>query len=435
MVALWCVLIITTAPAAAQDLLSYYSFDATPRSGAFAEFQTGELITDDSGNGHDLTVTGPGLTWDFEGRLNGAIRFDGNTAFLEDTDADEYLNGIEAFTIMVWIRSDVVGTDAGIVTSNSPNNDDQNIALRYDVDGLFGGGINVVKGGVNTVNGKQEYESRIFAQASTWQHLALVYKSGEPLELVINGTVDEPTYAPLRTDGAVAGAEFLRVGQGTKMETDIWDGLIDELRIYEGALSPPEIREVMEKPLPVELAAFRGTANGSTAVLEWETLTETNNDGFDIEHRRPGARAFEAVGFRKGQGTTNAPTRYAFEVSGLEPGTHAFRLRQVDVDGTETVIDPVTVSIAPDEPMTVSTSPNPVRQQGTVSVQVRDVSDVRVDLYNVLGQRVQTIHRGTIRPGAAKRIAMETGNLPSGTYFVRATGPSGTTTQRISVVK
>lgn len=435
MVALWCVLIVTTAPTAAQDLLSYYSFDATPTNGAFAEYQTGEWITDDSGNGHDVKVTGPGLTWTFEGQLNGAIRFDGNTAFLEDTDADAYLNDLEAFTIMVWIRSDIVGTDAGIVTSDSPDDDDQNISLRYDEDGLFGDGVNVVKGGVRTVNGKQEYESRSFAQASTWQHLALVYESGEPLQLVINGTVDDATYQPLRTDGPISDVEFLRIGQGAKMESDVWDGLIDELRIYDGALSPPRIREIMEQPLPVELAAFRGSADGSTAVLEWETLTETNNDGFEIEHRRPGASAFESAGFRKGQGTTNTPTRYAFERSGLEPGTHAFRLRQIDVDGAETVIDPVTVSIAPDEPMVVSTYPNPVQAQGTVSVQVRDASDVRVDLYNVLGQRVKTIHRGTVRPGAAKRMPLQTGNLPSGTYFVRATGPSGTTTQRISVVK
>lgn len=434
MVAFWCVLVVTAAPASAQTLLSYYSFDAPPRNGAFTEYETDEYITDDSGNGRDLRVTGPGITWDFEGQLNGAIRFDGD-AFLEDVTAGEYLNGLEAFTITVWLRSEILATDAGIITSGIPDEDDQNISLRYDADGLFGGGINVIKGGVRTVNGKQEYESRSYVQATTWQHVALVYQSGEPLEMVINGSVDTPSYNPLNTDGPVTGVERLRVGQGAKQEIDVWDGLMDELRIYEGALSPPRIREIMEQPLPVELASFRGTADGSTAVLEWETLTETNNDGFQVEHQRPGDNAFETAGYRNGQGTTNTPSRYSFRVANLEPGAHAFRLRQVDIDGTETVIDPVTVSIALDQPLVVSVSPNPVRGQGTVSVQVQDASDVRIDLYNVLGQRMRTLHRGQIRPGAARRIPVDASNLPSGTYFVRATGPRITTTQQISVVK
>jgi hypothetical protein len=287
---------------------------------------------------------------------------------------------------------------------------------------------------VRTERGKQEYESRSFAQATTWQHLALVYESGEPLSLVINGSLDTPTYAPLRTSGLTDGNVQLRVGEGAKKRQDIWDGLIDEMRIYDGPMSPPEIRDVMLQELPVELAGFTAATDGRGAVLQWETLSESNNDGFEIEHRAPGASQFEPAGYRAGQGTTNAATRYSYRLNDLAPGTHQFRLRQIDLDGTETVYDPVTVKVALQAPVQVSTYPNPVRDNGTVQVQVRDAADVTVEVYNLLGQRVRTLHDGVLRPGAPRRFRLRAGELPSGTYFVRAITPAGTTTQRVSVV-
>ena len=273
LVALWCMVFVTVLPATGQDLLTYYSFDAPPDAGPDAEFRTGETITDDSGNGRYLRVSGEGITWTSEGRLNGAIRMSGGPGFLKDPNANRYLNGLDAFTITVWIRSEVIGTDAGIVNTQPPDDDDQNISLRYDADGLFGGGVNVVKGGVRTRNGKQEYESRWYAQATTWQHLALIYESGEPLRLIINGTVDNPTYAPLKTSGVTVRNVHLRVGEGAKGRSDIWDGLMDELRIYDGVLTPPEVRSVMEEELPVELASFNGTADGTGAVLHFPYTT------------------------------------------------------------------------------------------------------------------------------------------------------------------
>jgi hypothetical protein len=435
LVALWCMVFVTVLPATGQELLTYYSFDAPPDAGPDAEFRTGETITDDSGNGRYLRVSGEGITWTSEGRLNGAIRMSGGPGFLKDPNANRYLNGLDAFTITVWIRSEVIGTDAGIVNTQPPDDDDQNISLRYDADGLFGGGVNVVKGGVRTRNGKQEYESRWYAQATTWQHLALIYESGEPLRLIINGTVDNPTYAPLKTSGVTVRNVHLRVGEGAKGRSDIWDGLMDELRIYDGVLTPPEVRSVMEEELPVELASFNGTADGTGAVLHWETISETNNDGFQIEHRAPGTDDFESVGYRMGQGTTTAATRYTYRVGDLVPGTHAFRLRQVDVDGTESLYEPITVDVAMDTPLTVTAYPNPVRTRGTVEVQVEDPTETTVELYNLLGQRMETMYDGTLRPGAPTRLRLRADDLPSGTYFVRVRTPAGTETRRVSVVR
>lgn len=427
-----CAACVTPAPA--QNLISYYSFDTPPADGSTA-FSDRGIIPDESGNGHDLTIVGSGLTWVEDGRIGGAARFDGTDAFLEDIDAGDYLNGLEAVTIVAWIRSDVVATDAGIVTSDQPDDNDQNLSLRYDAEGLFGGGRNVVKGGVRTVNGKQEYESRSYTQATTWQHLGMVYDSGKPIRMVVNGGVDTPTYAPQRADGPLAGIQTLRVGQGAKQIDDLWDGLIDELWIYEGALTPPEVRRLMEKQaLPVELGTFVATPDRRDAVLEWQTLSETDNAGFEVEHRPPNG-AFERVGSRNGRGTTTATTSYSFRARDLRPGRHAFRLRQVDTDGTDRVVGETIVRIRPEAALSLTTYPNPVRTTGTVELQVRAATDVTVELYNVLGQRVRVLYDGTAHPGSPVQNGVESGSLPSGVYFVRARTADTTVTRRLSIVR
>ena len=88
--------------------------------------------------------------------------------------------------------------------------------------------------------------------------------------------------------------------------------------------------------LPVEIATFDVIPTGDRgAELVWETLQEKNNDRFEIEHLAPETSGWSRIGTKRGAGTTTERQRYMFAVSDLEVGTHAFRLRQIDVDGTQ----------------------------------------------------------------------------------------------------
>jgi hypothetical protein len=189
--------------------------------------------------------------------------------------------------------------------------------------------------------------------------------------------------------------------------------------------------------LPVELAGFTVRASGNDAVLSWQTLSETNNDRFDVQLASRGA-PFRTVGTVRGAGTTTEMQRYQFRVSSLDPGVHQFRLRQVDIDGTASLSDIRTLSIGTDAPFTMmKRTANPVRmgQAATMSFIARDSQPVRVELFNVLGQRVRTISAGTTSAGAETMVRIPTGNLASGQYFVRMTGASFTQTERLSVIR
>ena len=65
-------------------------------------------------------------------------------------------------------------------------------------------------------------------------------------------------------------------------------------------------------PLPVELTSFDATADQDRVVLAWNTATETNNAGFEIERSRDG-QVFKKIGFVSGTGTTQEEQWYQYE--------------------------------------------------------------------------------------------------------------------------
>jgi hypothetical protein len=66
--------------------------------------------------------------------------------------------------------------------------------------------------------------------------------------------------------------------------------------------------------VPVELTSFTATAQNSDVELSWETSTETNNQGFDVE-RKAGNGSFEKIGYVAGFGTTTEPKAYSYSDS------------------------------------------------------------------------------------------------------------------------
>ncbi|NBC85431.1 MAG: T9SS type A sorting domain-containing protein [Bacteroidetes bacterium] len=189
-----------------------------------------------------------------------------------------------------------------------------------------------------------------------------------------------------------------------------------------------------ETQLPVELAAFDALADGRMAVLTWSTLSETNNDRFVIEHAAPGA-GFAPAGSVEGNGTTTQRSAYRFTLADLEPGTHRFRLRQYDIDGASELSEAISLNIGVDGLTVSGAAPHPVKGESAVNISVERVSPVRVELFNLLGQRVRTLFDGTLTPGRVLDVEIDATQLPSGTYFLRTTADAGSDVQRVTIVR
>jgi hypothetical protein len=189
--------------------------------------------------------------------------------------------------------------------------------------------------------------------------------------------------------------------------------------------------------LPVELASFGATAAEARAVLRWTTASETNNAGFTVQHRR-GDGPFRALGFVESKaraGTTTEPTSYRYRTPELRTGTHTFRLRQQDLDGTTAQSRTVTVAVTLSGTHRVSSvTPNPLRRSGTTTVTVGTAQRVHAAVYNALGQRVAVLHDGRLPADDPTTWRVGEG-LQNGVYLLRVEGESFSTTRKFVRVR
>lgn len=187
--------------------------------------------------------------------------------------------------------------------------------------------------------------------------------------------------------------------------------------------------------VPVELARFDVVKKGNAAELTWTTASETNNAGFQVQHRyREGA--FEEVGFIEGKGTTNRTNTYSYRTGNLSPGPHAFRLRQVDTDGTTNQLKTRTITISPAGAFELTEpSPNPFENRSTMRLTVGERQQVRAIIYNSLGQRVKTVLDRTVRANQPIDLSVASRNLASGTYFLQVRGKGFEATRKIVLTR
>lgn len=223
--------------------LTYYPMDETAWSGTAAE------VTDGSGGGHEATAIGDATTSGTTPAVGGSPgtcrygEFDGSGDYLRDEDAELYLNGLSGVTVTAWVKSRQVGYDGGIFAGIAKGAQDADLGLRYDVDGWGGGGSNVIKASLRTSAGSTQVETVSGQQSTGWQHLALVWQSGQSIRVYVNGTEAAKSYDEGPLSGTVSGIDLLDIGHGTK--GDDWDGFIDEFRLFDRALSAAEVATVM----------------------------------------------------------------------------------------------------------------------------------------------------------------------------------------------
>lgn len=214
-------------------LVAYWKFDET----------SGSIAADSSANGFDLTISG-GATWG-TGLFDNGISFDGSNGQAVNADIGTVLNGVDAVTVALWVKSSATNVGKGIFhTKSSPSGEDKNLALRYDMEGWAGGGTSLVKGALDTSAGDTAVESSSNTQTTAWQHLVLVWYSDSAPDLYVDGQLNTPSFYGDILSGVLQGVDGVTFGVGVKDAH--WDGLIDDVRIYNRALCPEDIDDLAD---------------------------------------------------------------------------------------------------------------------------------------------------------------------------------------------
>lgn len=202
---------------------------------------------------------------------------------------------------------------------------------------------------------------------------------------------------------------------------------------------------VADNPLPIQLSSFTAMALSSGGVeLQWTTLSELQNYGFEIQKRTVQDTGFQTLpgSFVPGHGTTNTPQQYSYIDETPGATSLFYRLRQISLDGAVSYTDPVQVSLTtsvtgPTTPVEFSLAqnyPNPFNPSTVIRYGLPQASDVRLEVFNALGQRVALLIDQ--KQAAGLHEAMFDGKaLSSGAYVYTIQAGQFRATKKLLLVK
>ncbi len=238
-----------------------------------------------------------------------------------------------------------------------------------------------------------------------------------------------PSSTPFTTDANTIALYHFDEGSGTTTADASGNGYTLGL-----ANSPAWI----VSSLPVELTSFTATTTKSSATLAWQTATEVNNYGFDVERRTVGETVsgkWEKVGFVAGNGTSNSAHSYSYTDNAITAGTYVYRLKQIDNGGAYKYSNEAQVTIATPKSFALNQNyPNPFNPTTTISYDVPQQSNVKIAVYDIMGRELATLVNETKDVGSYQTV-WNANKIASGVYFYRISAGAYTSVKKLVLLK
>jgi hypothetical protein len=328
------------------------SLDTAPTLVAAYNFNegSGATLTDVSGHNNHGTLT-HGPLWTTQGRYGGALIFDGRDDLVSIGDSAS-LDHATGMTIEAWVQPDRrVGLGAVVIKGTTGSSEwlealhlggdweqhrpDLSYALFTNQFLQKPGLIIGVDGRIHTITtGARSY-------TSGWTHLAGTY-DGSYARLYLNGR--QVGSRPVRGNPVASGP--LSIG-GSSMWGQYFQGRIDDVRIYSGALTQVQIQSDMNIPVAPAAAAdtvppavaITAPAKDSTlsGILTVSAEASDNVGVVSLQFLRDGADL--------GAPVASAPYAVNWDTTTVTNGIHTLAARAVDAAGNAATSAPIVVTV------------------------------------------------------------------------------------------
>jgi chitodextrinase len=261
--------VLDSAPAAAAapttaDLVGYWRFDEA----------SGTSALDSSGRGYTGTLSGAGVTR-VPGKVgSGALSFDGSSGKVT-IPGTSGLNLASSFTLTAWIKP------ASLSSYRTPLVKGSTSACAYWLQ-TTGTSVSVGFGTSANCASYKEHVARTNLQSNVWYHVAARFDDSQNrITVFVNGNA---VYSAAEYGAPLANGESLVLGQSTYAGDNYerWKGLLDEVRVYNRALSAMEIADIFadgggaaDVQAPKAPTSVAATPLSSTAIdVQWTASTD-----------------------------------------------------------------------------------------------------------------------------------------------------------------
>ncbi|MHC4206436.1 MAG: LamG domain-containing protein, partial [Planctomycetota bacterium] len=251
------IVVLGAARNTSADLIGYWMLDEG----------SGTTVSDSSGNGHHGTIEGD-PQW-VVGRSGKALGLDGVDDFVNiGLGAGDYFSTLNSgFTAAAWINRASTGTHDVIFGAG------RNPVGTAAGDNNNGWKLSVNAGDVITFTtlGIQDYTSSVGVPTGEWVHVAVTFsQGGTEAKIYLNGNLEQTiagSSAANPADGLFA------IGFGATWALEFFDGILDEVRVYDHVLTEPEILAAMEGGKGYPYALSPSPEDGALVADTWVSLT------------------------------------------------------------------------------------------------------------------------------------------------------------------
>lgn len=204
----------------ASGLLAYWSFNE----------KSGTVAPDASHNNHDGSLIGFNFSgasnWTTDAKIGGALEFDGVDDYVDIGDERE-LKGMAKLSVELWVNAQ------NLTTTQAPLEK----GAAYEFRKIYSSGVARMRFAITTTGGSCPTIDSPPVTVPGWHHYVLTY-NGAQYKAYFNGQQALPT----RTCSGTIANFTLPLWIGRRAGTSVYfDGIIDEVRIYNRALTPEEI--------------------------------------------------------------------------------------------------------------------------------------------------------------------------------------------------
>jgi hypothetical protein len=235
--------------------------------------------------------------------------------------------------------------------------------------------------------------------------------------------------------GVTSGTFSDTVTLNAQQQTDLLSGLW-YANIHTSAYPAGEIRvQLNETVLPVELTSFSASVTGKAITLKWNTASELNNKGFEIQ-RSFNSKNWDAIAFIEGRGTSSSQAEYSYIDNSISSGKYYYRLRQIDYDGSYELSDVVEVFVGIPKGFVLEQNfPNPFNPSTTIKFGFDNNTKAELKIFDVLGKEVATLFNETAEAGRIYNINFNALGLSSGIYYYKLTGNNRAEVRKMLLLK
>ena len=366
---------------------------------------SGSTVANSAGTGNGGTISG--ATWT-TGQFGGALSFDGIDDLITVNDANS-LDLTNGMTLEAWVKPTALADFSTVVMKERTN------GLSYAMYASNGANspptVYINEGSDRSATGA------LLLPLNSWSHLAATY-DGSTINLYVNGNL-----ASSATGGGslATSTGALRIG-GNTVWGEYFKGLIDEVRVYNRALSPSEIQTDMSTPIggstetTAPTATITSPASGSS-VSGVTTVTASASDNVAVAGVQ-----FYLDGQPIGAEDQAAPYSISWDSRIVPNGAHVITARVRDVagntsttGGTNVTVTNAADTIAPTVSFLISNDGRPVA--GGLALQA-DAND-NIGVVSVQF-KINAINLGTADTSAPYQALWDTTTFADGVYSVVA---------------